>query len=64
MWSAARASQRFPPRSLTVVGLDGGRERERELRREGGKSLLAYVTKGVDPYLVQIGPLPFGAQNT
>ena len=24
-------------------------ERERELRREGGKSLLAYV-KGVDPY--------------
>ena len=26
-------------------------ERERELRREGGKSLLAYV-KGVDPYLI------------
>ena len=26
------------------------RERERELRREGGKSLLAYV-KGVDPHL-------------
>ena len=26
------------------------RERERELRREGEKSLLAYV-KGVDPYL-------------
>ena len=25
------------------------RERERELRREGGKSLLAYV-KGVDPH--------------
>ena len=30
-----------------------GRERERELRREGGKSLLAYV-KGVDPYLIYI----------
>ena len=29
------------------------RERERELRREGGKSLLAYV-KGVDPYLIHI----------
>ena len=30
------------------------RERERELRREGGKSLLAYV-KGVDPpYLIYI----------
>ena len=28
-------------------------ERERELRREGGKSLLAYV-KGVDPYLIYI----------
>ena len=28
-------------------------ERERELRREGGKSLLAYV-KGVDPYLIHI----------
>ena len=27
-------------------------ERERELRGEGGKSLLAYV-KGVDPYLIQ-----------
>ena len=27
--------------------------RERELRREGGKSLLAYV-KGVDPYLIYI----------
>ena len=29
------------------------RERERELRREGGKSLLAYV-KGVDPHLIHI----------
>ena len=29
------------------------RERERELRREGGKSLLAYV-KGVDPHLTHI----------
>ena len=29
------------------------RERERELRREGGKSLLAYV-QGVDPYLIHI----------
>ena len=28
-------------------------ERERELRREGGKSLLAYV-KGVDPHLKHI----------
>ena len=28
-------------------------ERERELRREGGKSLIAYV-KGVDPYLIHI----------
>ena len=28
-------------------------QRERELRREGGKSLLAYV-KGVDPYLIHI----------
>ena len=28
-------------------------ERERELRREGGKSLLAYV-KGVDPHLIHI----------
>ena len=27
------------------------RERERELRREGGKSLLAYV-KGAGPYLI------------
>ena len=39
------------------------REREKELRREGGKSLLAYV-KGVGPYLIKIGPLPFGSQNT
>ena len=31
----------------------GYRERERELRREGGKSLLAYV-KGVDPHLIHI----------
>ena len=29
------------------------RERERELRREGGKSLLAYV-KGMDPHLKHI----------
>ena len=36
---------------------------QRELHREGGKSLLAYV-KGVGPYIIQIGPLPFGAQNT
>ena len=33
--------------------LVGQRERERELRREGGKSLLAYV-KGVDPHLIHI----------
>ena len=43
------------------------REREREsqnyIHREGGKSLLADV-KGMDPYLIQIGPLPFGAQRT
>ena len=30
-----------------------GTQREREIRREGGKSLLAYV-KGVDPYLIYI----------
>ena len=39
------------------------RKRERELRKEGGKSLLAYV-KGVGPYLIQIGPLPFGRLST
>ena len=44
---------------------------ERDLRRDGRKSLLAYVkgdfllvyVKGVGPYLMYTGPLPFGAQN-
>ena len=38
--------------AVFVSGLHGHhRERERELRREGGKSLLAYV-KGAGPYLI------------
>ena len=56
-----------PPPAYPDIGLSGkatgtdlpvqhnkhNRERERELRREGGKSLLAYV-KGVDPHLKHI----------
>ena len=36
--------------TVLLMGLSHDAERERELRREGGKSLLAYV-RGVDPYL-------------
>ena len=46
-----------PLKSVQVSHLmavrNGSIERERELRREGGKSLLAYV-KGVDPHLIHI----------
>ena len=36
---------------LSPKVVEADRERERELRREGGKSLLAYV-KGAGPYLI------------